>query len=89
MVEKQFLINNKVGLHARPASMFVQKASQFKCAIRISLGPHEVNSKSILGILSLGASQGTTITICAEGVDAIEAISELSALFDSNFGEAE
>jgi phosphocarrier protein len=89
MIEKQFVIKNKVGLHARPASKFVQLASKFKCLITVTHGSCEVNAKSILGVLTLGANQGSTITIRADGAEAVEAIAELSTLVDSNFGEVE
>jgi phosphocarrier protein HPr len=86
MVKKQLHIMNKVGLHARPASLFVQKAKKFKCSLRISFNGREADAKSILGVLTLGANEGALITLCAEGEDEAPAMEELSALVESNFG---
>jgi len=88
MLEKKLLIINKVGLHARPASLFVQKAKKFKCSLRISLGGREADAKSILGVLVMGINAGDLITLRAEGEDEIQAIQEMSELVESNFGEA-
>ncbi len=88
MVEKQLLIKNKVGLHARPASLFVQKAKKFKCTLRVAFGGREVDAKSILSVLTLGVNEGAQITLRADGEDAAEALAEISALVDANFGEA-
>ncbi len=88
MLEKQLLIKNKVGLHARPASLFVQKAKKFKCALRVVFGGREVDAKSILSVLTLGVNEGALITLRAEGEDAVEALAEISALVEGNFGEA-
>jgi phosphotransferase system HPr (HPr) family protein len=87
MIKKQLHIMNKVGLHARPASVFVQKAKIFKCSLRVSFGGREVDAKSILSMLTLGANEGALITLHAEGEDEAEAMEELSALVESNFGE--
>jgi phosphocarrier protein HPr len=88
MLEKQLIIQNKVGLHARPASLFVQKAKKFKCSLRLSFGGREIDAKSILSVLTLGVNEGARVVLRAEGEDAAEAIAEISALVDSNFGEA-
>ncbi len=87
MPEKQLIIKNKVGLHARPASLFVQKAKKFKCSLRVSYGGREVDAKSILSVLTLGVNEGARVTLRAEGEDAAEALEEMSILVDSNFGE--
>jgi phosphocarrier protein len=82
-------IRNKVGLHARPAALFVQEANKYRCDIRVKKDELEVNAKSILSILTLGAGQGCSITIIAEGEDAEGALKALQALSDANFMEQE
>lgn len=89
MAEISFVIKNKVGLHARPASVFVREASKFKSAITVIYGDTQANAKSILNVLTLGASQGAAISIRAEGEDAEAALQALKALNDSNYEEAE
>ena len=87
MISKEVLINNQVGLHARPATFFIQKANEFKSSIWIEKDERRVNAKSLLGVLSLGIVKGTTITIIADGADQEEAIETLSKLIDSDFSE--
>ncbi len=87
MISKEVLINNQVGLHARPATFFIQKANEFKSSIWIEKEERRVNAKSLLGVLSLGIVKGTTITIIADGTDQEEAIDTLSKLIDSDFSE--
>ena len=87
MVSKEVVINNQVGLHARPATFFIQKANEFKSSIWVEKEERRVNAKSLLGVLSLGIVKGTTITIIADGSDEEEAIATLSALIDSDFSE--
>lgn len=78
MIEKRtVIISNKTGLHARPASQFVQKAGQFSSDVSIIFKDKEVNAKSIMGVLSLGISQGSEIVIKSEGDDADTAVEEL------------
>jgi phosphocarrier protein HPr len=89
MAEISFIINNRVGLHARPASVFVREASKFKSAITVIHGDKQANAKSILSVLALGANRGTVISIRAEGGDAEDALKALMALNESNYGEAE
>jgi phosphotransferase system HPr (HPr) family protein len=89
MPETTLTIHHEVGLHARPAALFVQAANQFNCDIKVTHGEREANAKSILGVLTLGAEQGAVITIRAEGEDADQALAELKALVEDNFGEAE
>ena len=89
MPEITLTINNKVGLHARPASIFVREASKFKSTIKVRNGAREANAKSILNVLTLGEDMGSVITISAEGEDAEQALQALQALHASNFGEAE
>ena len=80
-------INNEVGLHARPATFFIQRASEFKSGIWVEKEERRVNAKSLLGVLSLGIVKGTTITLIADGSDEDEAINSLMALIEDNFGE--
>ncbi|MBQ8074422.1 MAG: HPr family phosphocarrier protein [Oscillospiraceae bacterium] len=87
MVSKELVINNQVGLHARPATFFIQKANEFKSSIWVEKDERRVNAKSLLGVLSLGIVKGTTINIIADGPDQDEAIDTLSALIDSDFSE--
>ena len=87
MISKEVVINNQVGLHARPATFFIQKANEFKSSIWVEKEERRVNAKSLLGVLSLGIVKGTTVTIIADGADEEEAIETLSALIDSDFSE--
>lgn len=80
---------NKVGLHARPASQFVQTAARFASTITVVCGTRRANAKSILQVLSLGAGGGAEITLQAEGADAEAAIAALKQLIADKFGEAE
>lgn len=89
MVEKKVIVNHKVGLHARPASVFVQTAAKFESDITVSCEGRNANAKSILTVLTLGAHKGTEITIAAEGDDAEEAVNTLVELVENNFGEGE
>ena len=87
MISKEVVINNQVGLHARPATFFIQKANEFKSSIWVEKEERRVNAKSLLGVLSLGIVKGTAVKIIADGVDEEEAIETLSALIDSDFSE--
>ena len=87
MVIKEVVINNQVGLHARPATFFIQKANEFKCSIWVEKEERRVNAKSLLGVLSLGIVKGTTINIIADGADEDEAIETLATLVASDFSE--
>jgi len=89
MPEVTVTIHHKVGLHARPAAMFVQTAAKYSSDIEVTHGETTANAKSILGILTLGAHQDAEITIKAEGEDADEALKALENLVLDNFGENE
>jgi phosphotransferase system HPr (HPr) family protein len=89
MVEKKVIVTHKVGLHARPASIFVQTAAKFASDITVACEDRTANAKSILTILTLGAHKGTEITISADGADAEEAVNTLVELVENNFGEDE
>jgi len=86
-VERTFTIRNALGLHARPAALFVQTSNRFRSEITVGKGRQKVNGKSIMGIMTLAVQQGSTITIRAEGVDAENALAELAKLIENNFGE--
>ena len=85
MVIKSVTINNQVGLHARPATFFIQKANEFRCSIWVEKEDRKVNAKSLLGVLSLGIVCGTTVNIIADGVDEQRAAEELAELVNSKF----
>ncbi|HQA60290.1 MAG: HPr family phosphocarrier protein [Tepidanaerobacteraceae bacterium] len=87
MVQQNVIVKNKTGLHARPAALFVQAANKFKSEIFIEKEGKKVNAKSIMGVMSLAVSQGTEITISAQGDDAQEAVDNLVELIESKFGE--
>lgn len=87
MVSKEIVVQNQVGLHARPATFFIQKANEFTSSIWVSKDERKVNAKSLLGVLSLGVTRGTAITIIADGIDEENAINELENLVQSNFAE--
>ena len=87
MITREVTINNQVGLHARPATFFIQKANEFKSVIWIEKEERRVNAKSLLGVLSLGIVKGTTINIIADGVDEESAVEILAELIDSGFSE--
>ena len=87
MISKEVTVLNQVGLHARPATFFIQKANEFKSGIWVVKDERKVNAKSLLGVLSLGITRGTEITLVADGADEEEAISELVKLVTSNFVE--
>ena len=87
MYLKEVVVQNQVGLHARPATFFIQKANEFKSNIWVEKDERNVNAKSLLGVLSLGITRGTSITIVAEGADEEEAVSALVDLISSDFAE--
>lgn len=87
MFSKEVEVLNQAGLHARPATFFIQKANEFKSSIWVEKDERKVNAKSLLGVLSLGITKGNTITIIADGVDEEEAVVTLVNLIASNFTE--
>lgn len=87
MTVKNIEIQNEVGLHARPASYFIQKASAFRSSIWVENGDRKVNAKSLLGVLSLGISKGDIITVMADGDDEVAAVDSLVALILGGFNE--
>jgi phosphocarrier protein len=87
MLEQQFAIINKLGLHARASALFVKTASQFKSDIRVMRDGIEVNGKSIMGIMMLAAAKGTDIVLKVAGTDESEAFQALGELIQNGFGE--
>ena len=87
MYTQNVTINNEVGLHARPATFFIQKANEFKSGIWVEKEERRVNAKSLLGVLSLGIVKGTSINLIADGPDEKEAVEALIELISSNFSE--
>ena len=85
MCVKDVVIQNQVGLHARPATFFIQKANEYKSSVWVEKDERKVNAKSLLGVLSLGIIGGTSIKIIADGSDEKEAIEGLIALVESGF----
>ncbi len=85
--ERALLICNELGLHARAATKFVQIAGKFPCDVTVEKDGHEVNGKSIMGVLMLVASKGTMITVRAKGTQAPDAVAALAGLVEDKFGE--
>ena len=87
MCVKEVLVQTQVGLHARPATFFIQKANEYKSSIWVEKEERRVNAKSLLGVLSLGIVGGTSIRIIADGPDEEEAVENLVDLVKSGFAE--
>ena len=87
MYMKETTVNNQVGLHARPATFFIQKANEFKSSIWVEKDDRRVNAKSLLGVLSLGIVGGTEIKVIADGVDEQLAVDSLVKMVESGFTE--
>ena len=86
IVQKKLVVKNKLGLHARPAALFVQIANKYDAQISVKKGRQLVNGKSIMGIMMLAARKGSRIVIVAKGEDAGEAVQELERLVSSREG---
>ena len=87
MMTQDVTIKNSVGLHARPATFFIQKANSYKSSIWVEKDDRSVNAKSLLGVLSLGIVNGMTITLVADGPDEREALDGLKELIENGFNE--
>ena len=87
MVSREVKITNSIGLHARPATFFIQRANSFKCSIWVEKDDRKVNAKSLLGVLSLGIAKGMPVLISADGADENEALDSLCELVNSGFEE--
>jgi phosphocarrier protein len=88
MISRDVTIVNSSGLHARPATFFIQKANSYKSSIWVEKDDRKVNAKSLLGVLSLGIAKDMTVTLIADGLDENAAIAGLVELIDSGFSEA-
>ncbi|MFC1665244.1 HPr family phosphocarrier protein [Pseudomonadota bacterium] len=87
MIEQEVTIINKLGLHARAAAKFVNVASKYQCQLSLKHNDQKVDGKSIMGLMMLAATQGTTIKLVAQGVDANQAVEEIVHLIEDRFGE--
>ena len=87
MTQKEIIITNSLGLHARPAVMLVKTASQFESDIKLRKDDMEVNAKSIMGVLILAAEKGSRLILIIDGPDEINAIEIIVKLFEDGFGE--
>ena len=87
MIEKDVVVRNRAGIHARPAALIVQTAAGFSSHIEFRNEHESINAKSIMGIITLGAGYNSTITIVAEGEDEAEAVEKLARLFENRFEE--
>ena len=87
MYTREITVKNEVGLHARPATFFIQKANSYPCSIWVEKDDRKVNAKSLLGVLSLGIAKGMSITLIADGKDEEDALRGLSELIESGFAE--
>lgn len=85
MFVKEIVVQNQVGIHARPATFFIQKANEYKSSIWIERDERKANAKSLLGVLSLGVTKGVRVTISADGPDEEEAVNSLVELISSDF----
>ena len=89
MIRRNLTIINKLGLHARAATKFVQLASKFISSVELARDEQKINGKSIMGVMMLAAARGTEITLIIDGEDEDEAVSQLEALVENRFGEDE
>jgi phosphotransferase system HPr (HPr) family protein len=87
MIQKEYTINNKLGLHARPASLFVKTTCRFQSSVKITRDEHVIDGKSIMGLLMLAAGPGTNLSIAVDGPDEQEAIAALDDLFARRFDD--
>ena len=85
MISREVTIKNSIGLHARPATFFIQKANGYKSSIWVEKEDRKVNAKSLLGVLSLGIAQGMTIKLIADGSDEVDALDGLQTLIQNEF----
>lgn len=87
MTEREITVRNRAGIHARPAALIVQTASKFDSTVMLRKEEEEINAKSIMGIITLGAGYNTTLTVRADGDDEGQAVDEISRLFENRFEE--
>jgi phosphocarrier protein len=86
-LSRELVVQNKMGIHARPAAMIVRITNKFKSDVMVEKDDEQVNGKSIMGLMMLAAGKGSKLTILAEGVDAEKAIAEIKNLVETRFGE--
>ena len=86
-VTRELVVRNKLGIHARPAAMFVKTANRFECDVFVEKDGEKVNGKSIMGLMMLAAGPGSRLRVSAEGSDAPQAVDELEILVQSKFNE--
>ena len=84
---REFIVLNKLGIHARPAAMFVKVSNRFKCSILVEKDDEQVNGKSIMGLMMLAAGPGSKIIVTCEGDDCHEALADIEALINRKFDE--
>lgn len=87
MISKEFVINNRLGLHARPSAQLTQIAGRYACEVFIAKLGRRVNAKSIMGVMMLAAGPGSTVTVDADGPDELQAVAAIGELINSGFGE--
>lgn len=87
MIERELTIRNRAGLHTRPASMLVKTASRFEADVYLQRDNYEINGKSVIGVMTLAAEQGATLTLVVEGDDEEAAAAAITELFEDGFGE--
>jgi phosphocarrier protein len=87
LMTREFTVSNKLGIHARPAALFVKVANRFKCNIFVEKDGEKVNGKSIMGLMMLAAGPGSKLKVYAEGNDASQALTEIQSLLERKFGE--
>ncbi len=87
MIEREVTVRNRAGLHTRPASMLVRTASQFDSEIYLQRDNYEINGKSVIGVMTLAAEQGATLTLIVNGEDEDDAAEAIAELFEDGFGE--
>ncbi len=87
MTERIFIVKNRLGLHARPAAMFVKEAAAHQCSVVVVKDGLEVNGKSVMGLMLLAAESGSKLTVRADGADEAEALTALAGIFERKFDE--
>lgn len=87
MIERTFVIKNRLGMHARPAALFVQEAAKFKSQVLVVKDGLEVNGKSVMGLMLLAAEGGSKLTVKADGPDEAKALEALGKIFERKFDE--
>jgi phosphocarrier protein len=89
MQEREVVIENKLGMHLRAAAVFIETANKFRCQVHVRKSSQAINAKSIMGLMTLGATYGSTITVITDGENETEALDALVALVKNRFGEKE